>query len=114
VYNTHNVPDTYSCQHIRTKWPEQGYIAPADTWPRLEFHPAESCAPLTTIEATFRNNVIDRILKPNSKIILFGDSKTRQLFISIDCRLNALGIVKERRVLSTYVVPRKDYPYPGF
>ncbi len=84
--------------------------------PRLQYELPRTCGlpeGFVTLEALHRANKLLDILKAGSKLIMFGDSLTRQLFIAIDCRIHALGLVKERRVLATYTVPRKWAPTPG-
>jgi hypothetical protein len=104
--------DTYYCLHIAESWPNQGYIFKPNTMPRLQLILPKTCGMsdqnLYSVESLHRaNKLLDVVLKSESKLVMFGDSLTRQLFIAIDCRLHALGLVKERRVLATYTVPRK-------
>jgi hypothetical protein len=119
ISKTSPVQDTYYCpDQIKGLWRD------SDPKPRLHYKPLDaSCLAklnpntgmLLSVEKSFENsgNSIDGISKciaPNTVFVILGDSIMRQLFTSLDCRLLALGVVKERKVLLTYAVPRKGLP----
>ena len=98
------IQENYYCPNlIADFFKDDGYDPVNQTkWPHISYKASSPGCNLFTLESSIRSNTWQRVLRPNSKMVLFGDSLTRQLFIPLDCRLHANNLVKSRNILSTY------------